>query len=242
MLKTRMTGYDRVLQELRTLNIELSQQVDELVEKALGTLEGKEGLSDWRAADNKIDRVRDEVVNRSFAIMSLQQLTPKDLRWILGHQRIAQELERIADYACDIAELNVLNAAKAWPQAIMDMARELKKMLEYVESVLREDKIVDRDLNDHDDLIDAAYARIQQALLAKSRSREKVVNSGSGGSGRTGRDAETADEADNPVKDGNADLAFSLVVARTLERMGDHIVNVAEMLVYIQTGQRRLNP
>lgn len=238
LLKTRVTGYDRVLQELRTLNIELSQQVDELVRKALGTLEGIEGLSDWRAADNKIDRVRDEVVNRSFAIMSLQQLTPKDLRWILGHQRIAQELERIADYACDIAELNALNAADAWPQAILDMARELKQMLEYVESVLREDKVVDRDLNDHDDLIDDAYAHIQQALLAKSQSRGNAVNSGGAG---TGRDAETAEKADDQENDGNADLAFSLVVARTLERMGDHIVNVAEMLVYIQTGQRRLN-
>lgn len=220
LLRTRMSGYERALLELRTLNVELSQLVHDLVAKAMGTLSGKEGLPDWREADNRIDRLRDEVVNRSFAMMSLQQLTPKNLRWILGHQRISQELERIADYACDVAELNSLRTAASWPMAVLDMAVEIVKMLDFVTSALREDKTIDRDLNDHDDILDAAYARLQQALVA---------NSQHGGEAGTG----VLTAADS--------LAFALILARTLERMGDHIVNVAEMLVYIETGQRRLN-
>lgn len=220
LLRTRISGYDRALLELRTLNIELSGLVYELTDKAMGALAGKEGLPDWREADNRIDRLRDEVVNRSFAMMSLQQLTPKNLRWILGHQRISQELERIADYACDVAELNSLRAAATWPAAILEMASELMKMFDFVVSALREDKAIDRNLNDHDDVLDVAYVRLQQAL---------VENSQRGG------------QAGMDVLTGADSLAFSLILARTLERTGDHIVNVAEMLVYIETGQRRLN-
>ena len=211
MSATRLTGYDRALLELRTKNGELSVLVQELLARAAGTLEGHAGLADWRAADNQIDGLRDDIVERSFAIMSLQQLRIQDLRWILGYQRIAQELERIADYACDLAELSLLRREGAWPDEILNMARHLLTMFEFCTSVMKEEKEIDKDLDEQDDILDQAYSLIQRELLADSRQRP-----------------------------GDGGLAFSLILARTLERMGDHVVNVAEMLLYVKTGQRRL--
>lgn len=211
-MNTRMTGYDRALLELKTKNIELSSLVKDLLEKTISALSGKEELKDWRSADNAIDRVRDEIVNRCFAIMSLQQLRPQDLRWILGYQRIAQEMERVADYACDVAELNTLKTPGTWSKEIMLMANHLQKMFDYDEQFLRESREIEQDLDEQDDILDQTYAILQSDLV------------------KTERD-----------KSHDGDLAVSLVMGRTLERMGDHLVNIAEMVLFIKTGQRRLN-
>ncbi|CAA7599686.1 PhoU domain protein [Acididesulfobacillus acetoxydans] len=208
----RMTGYDRALLELRTKSGELAVAVQGLLRRAVEVVRSGSGEPvDWRTADDRVDRLRDAIVERCFTIMSLQQLRTQDLRWILGYQRIAQELERIADYACDLAELSCLHPEGVWPESILAMVRDLLGMFEYLVPVLLGEREIDRDLDEQDDALDRTYNELQQEILAAGRQRP-----------------------------GDGSLAFSLILARTMERMGDHAVNVAEMLVYIKTGQRRL--
>lgn len=207
----RTTGYDRTLLELRTMTVALAGAVKAHLMKAVEALETPGLQVDWRVQDNEIDQARDQIVNRSFEIMSLQQLRNQDLRWILGYQRMAQELERIADYACDVAELSELKPACDWSPEILNMARYLLTMFEDVLAVLKEEKEMSRDFDDQDDVLDLAYATLQKALVSESQN-----------------------------KNVNGELGLALVLARTLERIGDHVVNVAEMHLYVQTGQRRL--
>lgn len=143
-------------------------------------------------------------------MISLQQPRPKELRLILGFQRIAQELERIADYACDLIELNELRTNKEWPIQILEISKQLLNMFDFNLAILKEGKAIDRDLDQQDDIIDRIYAQLQYDLLKGNKQ---------------GTDAESG---------------LILIMARTLERMGDHVVNVAEMLLYVETGQRRL--
>lgn len=130
---------------------------------------------------------------------------------MLGHQRMAQELERIADYACDIAELSALHTEGEWSPEILHMGKQLLKMFDYVFSVLKEEQEMTIDLNDEDDELDRTYAFLQKELVVKSQSKSV-----------------------------SGELGLTLVVARTLERLGDHVVNVGEMQLYVKTGQRRL--
>ncbi|AET70836.1 phosphate uptake regulator [Desulfosporosinus orientis DSM 765] len=206
----RKSGYDKVLLNLRVMTAELAEAVQNHLKAAIEALEKGETVLDWERQDDVIDQLRDNIVDRSYDIMSLQQLRDQDLRWLLGFRRMAQELERSADYACDLAELSELRPEKDWPADIRQMAKQLLFMIEYTTAILKGNKEIDRDLADEDDVLDEAYAEFKEALLKGS----PRFNEGQ--------------------------LGIFLVIARTIERMGDHIVNVAETLLYIQTGKRRL--
>lgn len=207
----RTSGYDKVLLNLRAMTVELAEALQEHLSAAIEALEKGHSIQDWEERDDVIDQMRDCIVKRSFDIMSLQQLRSQDLRWILGFQRIAQELERVADYACDLAELSELKPEGNWSVDILQMAKQLTTMTDYTVAVLKGDKIITLDLADQDDVLDKAYASFKDALVKGSQEK---------------------------CHDGQ--LGLSLVVARTIERMGDHIVNVAETLLYVQTGSRRV--
>ncbi|MHB1651757.1 MAG: phosphate signaling complex PhoU family protein [Desulfitobacteriaceae bacterium] len=213
MAAVRMTGYDRALFELRSMVEQLSIAVREHLAQALATLEKANIVEDWRALDNAIDQARDWIVNRCFDIMSLQQLRSQDLRWILGYQRIARELERIADYACDLVELSELKPREDWPAEIFEMTGQLLDMFDYNVAILKGEREISTDLNQQDDVLDRAYFQLKRRLLQASRNNES-----------------------------GHDLGVAILVARTLERMGDHAVNVAEELLFVQTGKKRLSP
>jgi phosphate transport system protein len=210
MSNYRLSGYDRALMEIRTMTVELAQAVKSLLSKGLGVLANPSSMqdTDWRGEDNQIDQMRDQVINRILEIMSLQQLRTQDLRCLLGSHRMAQELERIADYACDIAELAGLSSELQKSTEILQMSeqtgRMFDKMLESLQ--LEEDKV--KELDQLDDFLDFTFMDLQKRFVAESQSE------------KTGS------------------LGFSLILARTMERMGDHILNVAEALVYIKTGEK----
>lgn len=207
----RITGYDRVLMEIRLMVERQSVAVREHLIQALAALGDAAFVRDWQALDDAIDQARDQIVSRCIDIMSLQQLRNQDLRWILGYQRIARELERIADYACDLVELSQLNPARAWPAEISEMTGQFLHMFDYNVAILKGEKEISTDLNCLDDILDKAYSRLKEQLV------------------QTG-----------PMNASGHGLGVAILIARTLERMGDHAVNVAEELLYIQTGHKRL--
>lgn len=128
--------------------------------------------------------------------------------FLLGYQRIAQELERIADYACDIAELAVLSSNMEHIEEVLQMANQTQQMyLKVKETIDNEEDNVEA-LDQMDDVLDTTYGFLQRQFLMGGQSE------------KTGS------------------LAFALIFARTMERMGDHILNVAEAQVYIKTGKK----
>lgn len=206
----RLSGYDRALMEIRMMIIDLAQSVKALLDKGLGVLSAPELLdtTDWRGEDNEIDRMRDLVIQRVLEIMSLQQLRTQDLRWLLGYHRMAQELERIADYACDIAELAGLSSELKHPHEIHKMADQTVLMFEKSLDALQLEQDVVSELDQYDDVLDFTYADLQRRFVSETRSEKTGL------------------------------LGFPLILARTMERMGDHILNVSEALVYIKTGEK----
>lgn len=207
---TRLTGYDRALMEIREMIIELAQGVKDLLDKGLSNLASPDSLLgvDWRKEDDQIDDLRDKVLDRILEIMTLQQIRIQDLRFLLGYQRMAQELERIADYACDIAELAVLSSNMEHLEEVLLMADQTRRMCQRaVEAIENETDDVE-DLDQMDDMLDTTYGVLQRQFL------------NDGQSGKMGC------------------LGFALIFARTMERMGDHLLNVAEALVYIKTGKK----
>lgn len=220
MAPNRLTGYDKALHELQVMVVAQCTAVRQQVAEAVIMLDTESQAGNWREKDDLIDRQRDAIVNRGFELMSWQQLRTQDLRWILGFQRIAQELERIADYACDLAELCQLRPKRKFPAEIKDMAQHLLGMLDFDVGIIKEERPIDVDLDELDNVLDEIYARFRRELA---------------------REDEHPDNSEHHASANSAvDLGIALLLARTIERMGDHAVNVAETVLYIRTGQRRI--
>jgi phosphate transport system protein len=206
----RISGYDKILFDIRSMVAGLSESSLRYTQKSIETLKVSVN-EDWRAMDDDIDQARDQIVNCCYDIMCLQQLRREDLRWILGYQRIARELERIADYACDIAEFSDLKPVNGWPEVIFDMVDRLITMLEYNVALLRGESVFGYDLESVNKVLDQTHFQLKKQLLDASSRNEP-----------------------------RHDLGVTLLIARTLERMGDHAVNVEQELFYVQTGKKRL--
>ena len=163
--------------------------------------------------DTRLNLLQEEIESLSVRILAMRQPVAIDLRSIIAGLKMAAEIERIADYAANIAKnvanLNQVSLEK--PVAlIIGMAEVAQQMLQNVVEAYRAldvDKAVsvwhrDQEVN-----------RIYADLLSQLRTYMSV-------------DTE------------NLMTYTSLIfVARCCERIGDHIKNLAECVYYIQTGE-----
>jgi phosphate transport system protein len=154
-----------------------------------------------------------EVDALAIRIIALRAPMADDLREIIAALKIGGVVERIGDYAKNIAKRIPLleNVGKVEPLSLLpEMARIATGM---VHDVL--DAFVARDAEaavrvcERDDAVDDFYDSIFRALLTHMM--------------------------ENPHNIGQA--AHLLFVAKNLERVGDHATNIAEMVYYAATGQ-----
>ncbi len=167
------------------------------------------------AADDDID-AKDATMERD--VLELISLLPPrqgDLRRLASLLRVARDLERVADYACDIAEV-VLELGPAQEGVnLRDVsalgAQVLAMLADALTALDTRDTTLARAVNRADDGVDAGYARTHQDLVALMEQHPHQIR-----------------EANQLV-----------LVARYLERVADHAVNVAEMTVFTVEGRRR---
>jgi phosphate transport system protein len=151
-----------------------------------------------------------------------EQPVAGDLRQITTAQKIVTDMERIGDQAADIAELSEFMHGSAVKSDVHigEMARATTKML--TDSV---DSFVSRDLEKarmviaYDDVVDKLFEKVKNELIARI----------------------SASIACDAEMDANAEAVACLdllMIAKYLERIGDHAENVAEWVVYSITGSR----
>ena len=163
-----------------------------------------EGCKKVIKQDDKIDELREYIRDRSIELLVLKQPMARDLRYIYALGFIALELERIGDYAVNIAEETIKICQDEYIKDLIDipkMYEECKKMiLEVKESLENENEDLAREIALQDDKIDSLYNRVQEDCL-------RVMN---------------------------ANLLF---IGRYLERIGDHITNICEMIIFAINGE-----
>lgn len=159
---------------------------------------------------NASERIIDDLIIQSIVT---QQPMASDCRQLIAALRIAKDLERVGDYAANIAKhsqtLDHLNLTGE-EQRVIDMGHAVTTMLEEViESYEKLDADKARLVRDQDVDIDELYTKIFADLLTINRK--------------------------NPgLSDACTHLAF---IARSLERVGDHITDIAEEVLYIVQGE-----
>ncbi len=208
-------AFDNELNELRGLISEMGGRAEAAIAAAMTALV-KHDLAAAEtvvAEDKKIDALEAEVERLAVQLIALRAPMADDLREAVAAIKIAGVLERIGDYAKNIAKRTPLigGRGKIEPLALLPAMGEITSDL--VRDVL--DAFAARDAEaavrvaEKDAKIDGFYNSIFRALVAFMM--------------------------ENPATISNA--AHLLFVAKNLERIGDHATNVAEMVYYAATGE-----
>ena len=152
-----------------------------------------------------------EVENLCLKLLLQQQPVARDLREISAALKMISDLERIGDQAADIAEMTSHVRLPEGDRAphIADMARAVIRMVtDSVDSFVKRDLTLARQVCAADDRVDELFRQVRRELT-------ELIS------------------ADPTRGEQGLDL---LMVAKYLERIGDHATNVAEWVEYSLTG------
>ncbi|MDR0382805.1 MAG: phosphate signaling complex protein PhoU [Spirochaetaceae bacterium] len=173
--------------------------------------------------EKEIDLKEREIESVCVRLLLREQPVASDLRRITAAQRMVNDMERIGDQAADIAELaeSMYEKRMAYGHFVEEtvknglhigaMTEAVTEMLSAsVDSFVREDIWQAREVIKMDDVVDSLFRKVKQELI-------EVI----------AKDSKT----------GGACLDL-LMIAKYLERIGDHALNIAEWVVYSITGER----
>jgi phosphate transport system protein len=210
-----LKAFDEDLDRLRALISQMGGLAEHAISEAMRCLVQRdvEGAARVVEGDKKLDVLEIETERRAVQLIALRAPMASDLRDVVAALKISGVVERIGDYAKNIAKRVPLleSMGKSEPLSLLpEMARIATEM---VHEVL--DAFVERDAEaavrvcERDSAVDDFYDSVFRTLLTHMM--------------------------ENPQSIGQS--AHLLFVAKNLERVGDHATNIAEMVYYAATGE-----
>jgi phosphate transport system protein len=192
--------------------------VESQIEAALEALRRRDGSAaeKVRAQDQYLNELFRQMREQVFMVISTQQPVARDLRYLMGLQWIATELERMGDYAVRIARMtSTLVGLPDKPlRAEFGLMGELSigQVHDILEALIDQNEPRAREVAARDNEVDRLYHRVFEDLVKEM------------GNGRVDTD-------------GALRSVTLLLVAHNLERISDRVTNVAEDIVFLETGQ-----
>ena len=205
--------------QLEKLNIELIK-MGALCEDAIsaavsGMLENDvKILEKVFSIDSDIDKIEKDIEHLCTKLFLQQQPVARDLRQITAALKMISDMERIGDQASDIAEMvpYVIGNDTSGETHIEKMAKAVIRMTnESIDSFVKKDLKLAKKVIEDDDEVDELFLQIKKELI------HLVQN-------------------DNQNGEYYMDL---LMIAKYLERIGDHTTNIAEWVEYTITGKHQ---
>lgn len=207
--------FDRQLEQLNNELINMGSLIEEAIEMAITALikQDVKKARDVVEFDEEIDEKEREIESLCLKLLLQQQPVARDLRQISAALKMITDMERIGDHAADISEMTILMADKPYIRNIdhlQTMAKETMVMLvKSIEAYVEKNQEKAEKVIANDDVIDDLYDEIKMELI-------EVIQ----------KDANNGEQA--------TDL---LMVAKYLERIGDHATNIAEWVIFSITGK-----
>ena len=205
-------------EQLQTLHRELTE-MGAMCETAVSLAVQAVTLGDTALAaqvyevDGRIDKAERDIESLCLKLLLQQQPVATDLRVISSALKMITDLERIGDQASDIAEMSRCTAGgdDKCASDLREMAKEAVKMVnESIDSFVKKDLVMARSVIAYDSVVDRWFERIKTDLIA-------------------------CISEDNTRGEYYLD---QLMVAKYLERIGDHATNIAEWVEYSILGRR----
>jgi phosphate transport system protein len=207
--------FDEELNSLKEQLLRMGSLCEKMIQGSLKALTERDlgHVSEIMAMEDQVNRLHVEIDDHCVKLFAAQAPLASDLRSIIAALKINNDLERIGDQACNISQ-NTMDLLKA-PRHVLP--EELRRMGELSAAMVREalDSYVKGDLRlaesvmTKEGMVDALKGQVFEAEL-----KEMSANSSSV---RRGLDM--------------------ILIARNLEKVGDHAANIAEDVVFMVKGK-----
>ena len=216
MMET-MNALGQDLQDISTSLLRMLSMVREEVELARGALidgEADKAERCYLLDRNEVDALMQELEQRILVVIARRQPAARDLRFLGASYRALADIERAGDYAVHVARAGAELSQRPAIKKYTDLKRILDILLSMVEKTIgalaASSEAQAREAHDMDKEIDDLYEQVQRELLTFMIEDPNTIT--------------TATKL--------------LSVARQLERLGDHLENVNEHIIFWLTSER----
>ena len=209
------SAFDRDLEAIQALIMKMGGMVEEqIVDAARSLADRDEELAETvRKRDKEIDQLEETINQEAARVIALRAPTAGDLRTVLTVIKMSANLERIGDYAKNMAKRTSILLQL---QPVGNPSGSIKRMAKDVEMMLR-------------DALDA-YLRLDVEMSEAIRLRDQEIDQM--------YNALFREFLTHMMEDPrNITACMHLhFIAKNIERMGDHVTSIAEQVVYLVTG------
>jgi phosphate transport system protein len=210
------SAFDRDLEAVQALMMRMGGLVEQATLDVARALETRDEELARRvlAGDRAIDALEAQVHEECARVIALRQPTASDLRTVLSVLKVASSLERMGDYAKNIAKrtsvLAQFTPIEGTAGTVRRMAKQVEQMLKDVlDAYIRRDAAMAVDVRMRDQEVDQIYNSLFRVLLTHMLEDPRNITA-------------------------CMHLHF---IAKNVERMGDHATGIAEQVIYLVTGQ-----
>jgi len=209
-------SYHKDLHKLREEIITMGNLVSKAIGDSVLSLKNRDAGMAQKVIeqDNEIDALDHNIEEDCMRLLALQQPMARDLRLIVSVLKMSIDLERMGDLALEIAVITKITAGSPPIKPLVDIPRMsdiCQDMLKNIMSAFENKDIeLARVVAKRDDEIDMLFDQVRRELISYMIEDPKKIT-------------------------GAQHLTF---VARYLERIGDHITNLSENVVFMVTGER----
>ena len=204
--------FDEQLNQLNQEMVQMGVMIEETIQTSIEALvrHNVEMAKEIVEKDVAVDQKQKQIEGICFDLLIQQQPVAKDLRAITAAMKMVTDMERIGDHAADISEITVLldNAEKTKSmETIIQMASEaLFMLMQSIDAYVKKDIELAQKVIQHDDVVDKLFGQIKQEIIEQIQQNKEV-------------------------KEGEYEIDM-LMIAKYLERIGDHATNIAEWVIY----------
>jgi len=208
-------SYEQELKRLADLMAEMGGLVESQTALAAQAVVQQDGAAAARAIeiDPRVDALEREVEQFVIRLLALRQPVANDLRKIVAALKITSDLERIGDYAANVAKRSLVLAQFPLPYSLTGIAHMARMVQENLKAVI--DAVSETDAAKaiavwrSDQAVDDIYNTIFRELITYMIEDPRNITP----------------------------CTHLLFIAKNLERIGDHATNIAEKVHYTATGE-----
>ena len=207
--------FERNLQFVQDEVVQLSSMVEKSIFSSIDALKNRDLESSQRVIDDDdaIDAKQQSIEDFCIELIALESPMAVDLRFIIAAMMVANELERMGDYAEGIAKISLLMGDVAPLKPLIDIPRMADKSADMLRRSI--DSYVNRDVEaaykvwEDDDEVDEIYNQVYRELLTFMLADPTTIQR----------------------------ATYLLWVAHDLERVADRTTNIAERVIFLVTGK-----
>ncbi len=210
-----LSAFDRDLGTVQAMVVKMGGMVESAINDAANALENRDDelAEDVRRRDKAIDALELQINEEAARLIALRAPRATDLRMVLSVIKISASLERVGDYAKNIAKrsnvLGDLPVIEGAGMALRRMSMTVEGMMkDALDSYIQRDAALAEDVRKRDLEVDQMYNALFREFLTYMMEDPRSITA-------------------------CMHLHF---IAKNIERMGDHATGIAEQVIYLATG------